>query len=72
MNLSIDSFQVDKKPNVDCSRLKPFICDFRAESQTALIFYLKFANINFPRVCKGRRMENNSVRVIKTWGVFVF
>ena len=42
-----------------------------SESQTALMFYLKFANINFPRVRKGRRMENSSVRV-KTWGVLLF
>ena len=28
-----------------------------SESQTALIFNLKFANINFPRVRKGSRME---------------
>ena len=72
MNLTIDSFQVDKKPNVDCSRQKPFICRFRCRSpRLPLIFYLKFANINFPCVRKGRRMENNSVRV-KTWGVFLF
>ena len=29
-----------------------------SESQTALIFNLKFANINFPRVRKRSRMEN--------------
>ena len=52
MNLSIDSFLVDKKPNVDCSRQKPFICGFRCRNlRLPLIFYLKFANINFPRVC---------------------
>ena len=28
-----------------------------SESQTALIFNLKFANINFPRVRKQSRME---------------
>ena len=27
------------------------------ESQATLIFNLKFANINFPRVCKRSRME---------------
>ena len=27
------------------------------ESQTTLIFNLKFANINFPCVCKRSRME---------------
>ena len=28
-----------------------------SESQTTLIFNLKLANINFPRVCKRSRME---------------
>ena len=30
-----------------------------SESKTALIFNLKFANINFPRVRKRSRMERN-------------
>ena len=63
--LFIDSFQVYKKPNVDCSRRKPFIGEkkqnigfrCRSPSQTALIFNLKLANINFPRVRKRSWME---------------
>ena len=54
--LSMDTFQADKKPDVDCSRQKPFVCErdqfSMSESQTALIFNLKFSNINFPRICK--------------------
>ena len=63
--LSIGSFQVYKKPNVDCSRrisllfVRKKIKDrfSMSESQTALIFNLKFANINFPRVRKRSWME---------------
>ena len=61
--LFIESFQVNKKPNGDCSHHKPFICQknqkisFQCWSlQTALIFNLKFANINFPCICKRSHM----------------
>ena len=37
-----------------------------SECQTALIFYLKFANINFPRVRKGRFTANPDLEI--RWG----
>ena len=43
-----------------------------SESQTALIFNLKFANINFPRVRKRSRMEKfelfRRTEIIQKWG----
>ena len=55
--------QVDKKRKVDCYCRKLFISEKKledrlsmSESETALIFNLKFANINFPRVRKRSRI----------------
>ena len=50
--------------SLDCSRQKLYICEknykigFRCRSlRLPLLFTLKFANINFPCVCKRSRME---------------